>query len=425
MKAPQAQDNHSTRILVVDDDEIILIALAETLRHEGYQSVTTQSPREALEILRGRPFSVIISDQRMAEMSGLEFLQEAAKIQPTALRILITGILTLKTVIDAINSGEIFRFIAKPWLREELLATIRNAVQRHELLETNRRLQESTLRLNAQLADANGLLQQKIRELTEQKDDIARAHNEMQATFEQSLDLVQRIVSVYFPRLGEETREVSLLCDRMLDFGDLGPADRHILRVAARLYNVGLVGAPRDLLDRARKAPDSLGTEERRVLENATLSSQMLSAFVDRSDGVGAAIRACRERWDGSGRPDGLKGAEIPRPAQILAVAVWYVESPLSRSEKIDEILHLSGSAFSSDAASLFIKAMRTTPPSRNSRQISMAELVPGMVLATGIYSPSGMLLVPEGQPMTEGLIEKIRRQKAGTYDNQKLMVYY
>ncbi|HNX05282.1 MAG TPA: response regulator, partial [Opitutales bacterium] len=183
---PAAQDNHSTRILVVDDDEIILIALAETLRHEGYSPVTTQSPREALEFLKGRPFSVIISDQRMAEMTGLEFLQEAARIQPTASRILITGILTLKTVIDAINSGEIFRFIAKPWLREELLATIRNAAQRHELLETNRRLQESTLRLNAQLAEANSLLQQKIRELTEQKDSLSRAHAEMRNTFEQS-----------------------------------------------------------------------------------------------------------------------------------------------------------------------------------------------------------------------------------------------
>ncbi len=420
-----AQENQSTRILVVDDDEIILIALAETLRHEGYLSVTTQSPREALEILKSKPFSVIISDQRMAEMNGLDFLQEAAKIQPTASRILITGILTLKTVIDAINSGEIFRFVAKPWLREELLATVRNAAQRHELLETNRRLQESTLRLNAQLSETNSLLQQKIRELTTEKNNLVEAHAKMQATFEQSLDLTQRIVSVYLPRLGEETREVSALCDRMLDFGTLSAEERHVLRIASRIYNVGFVGLARDLLERARRQPQSLSENDRRVIEDAAISSQILSSFVDSSDSVGRTVRACRERWDGSGRPDGLQGEAIPVPARILAVAVWFVESPLGRTEKVDEILHLSGSAFDPAAASLFIKALRTSAPARGTHEVTLAQLRSGMVLAAGIFSPSGMLLAGEGQRITDGLIEKIRQQKEGFYDGQKLMVYY
>ena len=102
---PSPNDNKKINVLAVDYDEIILIALAETLRHEGYTPITTQSPREAIELLRQKSFAVVISDQRMAEMTGLEFLQEAAKIQPTASRILITGVLTLKTVIDAINTG--------------------------------------------------------------------------------------------------------------------------------------------------------------------------------------------------------------------------------------------------------------------------------------------------------------------------------
>ena len=422
---PQPAPASETRILVVDDDEIILIALGETLKHEGYVPTTTQSPREALDFLKERPFSVIISDQRMAEMTGLEFLQEAARIQPTASRILITGVLTLKTVIAAINTGEIFRFIAKPWLREELLATIRNATQRHELLENNRQLQEATLKLNAQLADANSQLQQKIRELTGQKNALSATQELIQRNFENSLDLVQRIVSVYHPRLGDETREVTELCERMLELSDLDSDERHILRVAARLHNIGLIGIPRELLDRVREKPESLDPQELRLMDDSILSSQMLAGNVDPSGKVGLTIRACRERWDGKGRPDSLRGDAIPRPARLLAVAVYYVESNLSREDRIDDILHKSGNAFSNNEVSLFIKAVRTAQQNRRSKQVALAELRPGMILARGMYSPSGMLLVAEGHAINETLLEKIRKQNADTYDNQKFFVYY
>ena len=82
-------------------------------------------------MLKDQQFSVVISDQQMPLISGLEFLTQVREIQPNATRILITAVLTLSTVIDAINKGEIYRFIVKPWLREELLATVKTAVQRY------------------------------------------------------------------------------------------------------------------------------------------------------------------------------------------------------------------------------------------------------------------------------------------------------
>lgn len=418
------QDNTEARVLAVDDDEIILIALAETLRHEGYQSVTTQSPREALELLKKGNFSVIISDQRMAEMTGLEFLQEAAKIQPTASRILITGVLTLKTVIDAINSGEIFRFIAKPWLREELLATIRNAAQRHQLLETNRKLQQDTLRLNAQLAETNQKLQLKLRELTAQRDELTQMHEQMRDNFERSLEVAQRITSVYSPTLGERSREVTLLCEMMLDICPLDKNERHALRTAARLHNVGLVGIPRATLDRIAGSDAELNADEQLMLRNSIIDAQMLANYVDPSENAGLLIRAGRERWDGTGFPDGLVGAEIPRPAQMLAIAIWYVESRLDPEKKIDAMLELSGKAFSGEVVGIMVKALRTAKPTRGTKQISLAELRPGMVLAKGFYSPTGMLLVKEGQHITSALLDKIIRQKNEIYDDQKLLVY-
>ena len=124
-------------VLVLDDEEIVLVALRDTLQREGYKVVTCPNAIEALTLLKQQPFSAIISDQQMPMITGLEFLAQAKQIQPDATRILITAVLSLSTVIDAINKGEIYRFVVKPWLREDLLATVRNAVQRYELVCKN------------------------------------------------------------------------------------------------------------------------------------------------------------------------------------------------------------------------------------------------------------------------------------------------
>src|SRR5258708_1642504 len=102
------------RLLVVDDELLVLTALREMLSHEGYQVVAASSAAEALEFVQKEPpFALVLTDQRMPGMSGLDFLAQVKKLQPEATRILMTGVLELNTILDAINSGEIFRFIVK------------------------------------------------------------------------------------------------------------------------------------------------------------------------------------------------------------------------------------------------------------------------------------------------------------------------
>ena len=155
-------------ILIVDDEEIVLVALRDTLLREGYQVVPSPHAIHALSVLKQQPFSVVITDQQMPMVSGLEFLAQVREIQPDATRILITAVLSLSTVIDAINKGEIYRFIVKPWLREELLATVKNAVQRFELISSNARLHAATQAMNAQLTDLNRALEGQVARVAEQ-----------------------------------------------------------------------------------------------------------------------------------------------------------------------------------------------------------------------------------------------------------------
>lgn len=171
-------------ILVVDDEEIILLALAENLEQTGeYSVVKASTPHEALEHLNTTPFFAIISDQMMPEMTGLELLAKASNIQPHISTVLITGVLNLKTVIDAINHGEIFRFIAKPWVREELLATVKNAFQRHELLSKNSELLEKTQTLNNKLKNKTKELEKNLSFIHDQKDELHEAHESLKKQF--------------------------------------------------------------------------------------------------------------------------------------------------------------------------------------------------------------------------------------------------
>src|SRR6266850_3305683 len=122
------------RVLVVDDEEVVLHAVRETLHRQGYEVIATSDPLDALGILERTQFAVVLIDQKMPKLTGLEFLARVKELQPDTTRLLMTGVLELETVIKAINNGEIYRFLVKPWMREELLVAIKNGVQRHSLI---------------------------------------------------------------------------------------------------------------------------------------------------------------------------------------------------------------------------------------------------------------------------------------------------
>jgi DNA-binding NtrC family response regulator len=143
-------------ILLVDDEEIVLVALRETLRQQGYNVVAAQDALQGLSLLQRQRFAAVLSDQQMPVLTGLEFLTQVKSIQPDATRILITAVLNLGTVIDAINKAEIFRFVLKPWQREELLSTVQKAVERYEDFQRQKQLLAEALARNEELLRLNG-----------------------------------------------------------------------------------------------------------------------------------------------------------------------------------------------------------------------------------------------------------------------------
>ncbi|HEX8960873.1 MAG TPA: response regulator, partial [Geobacteraceae bacterium] len=130
------------RILCVDDEVNVLRALERSFLDSDYDVITAGSGQEALALLAGTPVQIVVSDYRMPEMNGVDFLREVRRQWPDTVRIVLSGYADIAAVISAVNEGGIYHFIAKPWNDDDLRVTIANAVERFRLNEIRTELAE-------------------------------------------------------------------------------------------------------------------------------------------------------------------------------------------------------------------------------------------------------------------------------------------
>ncbi|HET7625017.1 MAG TPA: HD domain-containing phosphohydrolase [Verrucomicrobiae bacterium] len=411
-------------ILIVDDEEIVLVALRETLTREGYKVVASPHAVHALSLLKEQQFSVVLTDQQMPLISGLEFLARVKESQPDATRILITAVLNLNTIIDAINKGEIYRFVVKPWLREDLLATMKNAVQRHEMLRSQARLHAEAIALNEKLSRLNAALESQMTKTAEQNRQLQEAAKAREKNLRQSIELCVRAMETFHPVLGNQARRVFELCKTMAIGMDLPPDQRQTLEIAALIHDIGLIGIPRLLIRRWERSPHSLNEAEQSLIQRHPILGQEFAGFMDHLNELGPAIRAHHERFDGRGYPDGIARERIPWIARLLAVAVAYAESHLDAKSAAAMIRQGSGSAFDPEAVKIFLRFLPKAVVPEKRREVLLSELRPGMKLAEGIYAANGVLLIADGEQLTAAYIEKLRNHHRTSPISETFLVY-
>jgi HD-GYP domain-containing protein (c-di-GMP phosphodiesterase class II) len=202
------------------------------------------------------------------------------------------------------------------------------------------------------------------------------------------------------------------------------PEQREVLKTSAWLCDLGLIGVSREVYRLFHREPDKLSERELAGIHNHPVYSQTLAGHIDGRPLVGETVRAHHEHFDGSGFPDGLSGQSIPWTARCLAVAVAFVETSLPTAQALEVIAAQSGKQLDPEAVRLFRTTTRMQPLPRSVREVMLDDLKAGMVLASGIYSPHGLLLVSEGQPLNVGMIAKIRSHNLMAPISQRLLVY-
>jgi response regulator RpfG family c-di-GMP phosphodiesterase len=153
-------------ILCLDDERNILQSLKRLLRKEGYNMLFASSGEEAFNLLKENDVHLIISDQRMPQMSGTEFLAKVKEKYPDVLRVILTGYTDVDSITESINKGHIYKFFLKPWNDHNLKLEIRQALDQYDLIKANRHLDETVVRQNKELQQINEKLEDIVDERT-------------------------------------------------------------------------------------------------------------------------------------------------------------------------------------------------------------------------------------------------------------------
>jgi putative nucleotidyltransferase with HDIG domain len=203
---------------------------------------------------------------------------------------------------------------------------------------------------------------------------------------------------------------------------DLGNRKVDEIEMAALLHDIGKIDS---VYEAVIRKPYDLNAEERTLIKtHATKGADLLQSLSSVSAEVIRAVRHHHERYDGSGYPDGLRGDEIPRLGRLLSVAVAFAEGTGSDAETLDLIRHRSATAFDPDAVRLLVRCLPRAAVPRRERELLMTELEPGMVVARGIYTANGILLIPEGQALSAAAIDKLKNHHRISPISQSLLVY-
>lgn len=153
-------------VLCVDDEPYILQSLKRLLRKENYYLLTASSGTEALELLKKNEVHLVVSDQRMPDMSGTEFLSCVKDAYPHIMRIILTGYTEVDSITESINKGHIYKFFLKPWNDNTLKLEFRQVLEQYDLIQDNKRLDDTVVQQNKQLKEINERLEAMVEERT-------------------------------------------------------------------------------------------------------------------------------------------------------------------------------------------------------------------------------------------------------------------
>jgi len=303
-------------VLFVDDEVNILKAVQRLLRHEPTRVLCAARGSEALELLDHNAVQVVVTDQRMPEMSGVELLAEVRERHPDVVRMMLTGYTEMNIAVEAINRGEIYRLITKPWNDEELKATIRQACDHYELKQEIKRLNQVTREQNFKLQDMNRNLEQKVRERTKQ---LAEKHQELRRAYVQTIGALAEAVDAKDAYTRGHSERVGVYASKVA--AEMGFPKEFIERVyiAGLLHDVGKIG----VRDAVITKPDSLDADEyREIMKHPEIGARILEPVTFLADIV-PCVRHHHEWFDGSerGYPHHLRGDQIPLPSRIILVA--------------------------------------------------------------------------------------------------------
>ncbi len=426
----------TVKILFVDDEENILRSLTRLFLDEDLEVITASSGEDALEVLReNMDIGIIISDQRMPGLTGVDFLEKSREIVPDAVRIILTGYADVKAAIGAINRGGAYRYITKPWEDEELIQVIKDALQRYSLIVENRRLNGLVKKQNEELKRWNAQLEHFVQEQTieiqKKNDELEKLNRRLKSNFKSTIMSFSGLLELRDRRTKHHSKHVADLSIKVARSLGFSHHELEMIMVASLLHDIGKIGIPDNMLS---KEMEKMNDKELKEYMLHPVRSQTVIDSIEYLREAGRIIRHHHEWYNGNGFPDGLKGEEIPLSSRILALSDFVDLSarkiqdgdPVERI--LSEVKNESGKRFDPNLYEHIVAPLKEKfgeivgDEEVVELEVSVKKLEEGMIVSRDVLSGTGILLLSKGVELKRKHIDILKRyfeldpSKSGIY---------
>lgn len=430
-------DDFARSVVVVDDESHILKAVRRLFAEHDSEVITATDAQEAQELMREHSVAVLIADQRMPGMSGIELLDYARRHYPKTVRVMLTGNAEPATAIEAINEGEVFRFITKPWDREEFIQVVEMALDQYELQISKERYERHIEAQNEELRDLNTELrelneelesrvQERTREVRESKREISELYRELRDSFDGMIEALMSIMELGESNVVDHCQRTA---ERVRQFGEHLDLDDDFVREierAARLHWIGLINADSALFEKSISEFDAI---EKATWEFHPLLGQQAIRHIPALRQTGRLILHYLERWDDpefeAGAPSsddegGPLTDSFIRGCQVLAICSFFEHARTVDTggdeqdwtdEGLESVRSASADRFDPDLVEEFEQLVGDTRQGEdNEILVDFEELEPGMVLARPLETAQGIPVAPRDMVVSDELIERLER---------------
>lgn len=428
------------QILFVDDEENIIKSLRRLFGDEDLEVLTATSGEEGLRLVQGCDnLAVVVSDQRMPGMSGVEFLEQVRSLAPDAIRMVLTGYADINAAMGAINRGGAYRYLTKPWTDADLVRDVMDAVGLFKLKRENQRLNELVKKQNQTLEEWNVRLKSRVleqtREIVARNDALNQLNDKLRSNFQNSISAFANLMDLRDRTSRSHAGYVADLSARLAADLGLSPEEVETVRTAGLLHDIGKIGIGENLL---KKNLSEMNSPEMLEYQTHSVRGQAAIDTIEELREAGRLIRHHHEWFNGKGWPDRLAGGDIPLGARIVALADYVdrVVAQIPSQDFIPQVLvkvarhsepngrfdplllpllkgHLK--EIYGESAALKEKVETLVEP---------RELMPGMILARNVISGTGLLLLNKGAVLHGDTINSLQRYYLLDPPREKLMVW-
>ncbi len=364
-------------VLFVDDEPNVLAGYKRSLRND-FNVITAESGKKAFEIMAASPpFAVIVSDFKMPEMNGVDFLYAARLNSPDSIRVMLTGFADIQTTMDAVNEGNIFRILTKPCPLPRLLKMLTDSVRQHELIMSEKELLNKTLK--------------------------------------GSIKVLVEILSIANPLAFSQASQILKIATKLS--ANLDPDIKWQIEIAALLSQIGCVALPTEILEK-RNSGQNLNPKEKELYLSHPQIGKSLIKNIPRLEDVAEAIACQFTRFLPTG--EAMKTENDSRVSIIARILKHATDLNSSFDEKISGIpseelfqqLVNSHTVNSSESGVKMqaeqIVELRNYRDNCELRSLLLENLEPGMVVGQNIIDKNGVSLVSEGHELSVALIKRL-----------------